>query len=58
MDTAAKPVKGAFTIVVKKSVLGAKVINAQAGDLGMIRSGTASGPPIMAALNTLFTVLR
>ena len=36
MDSAAKTAKGAFTIVVKKSILGAKVINAQREDLGAI----------------------
>jgi len=36
MDSAAKAAKGAFTIVVKKSILGAKVINAQREDLGTI----------------------
>ena len=37
MDSAAKTAKGAFTIVVKKSILGAKVINAQREDLGTDR---------------------
>jgi sporulation protein YlmC with PRC-barrel domain len=36
MDTATRTVKSAFTMTVKKSVLGAKVINAQAEDLGKI----------------------
>lgn len=36
MDNATKAVKGAFTIIVRKSILGAKVINAQREDLGTI----------------------
>jgi hypothetical protein len=36
MDSAAKAAKGAFTISAKKSILGAKVINAQREDLGTI----------------------
>jgi hypothetical protein len=36
MDSATKAAKGAFTIVVKKSILGAKVVNAQREDLGTI----------------------
>jgi len=36
MDSATKAVRAAFTIVVKKSILGAKVINAQREDLGTI----------------------
>lgn len=36
MNSAARPVKGAFTILAKKSVLGAKVINAGREDLGTI----------------------
>jgi hypothetical protein len=36
MDAATKGVKAVFTVAVKKSILGAKVINAQAEDLGRI----------------------
>jgi hypothetical protein len=34
MDNTVKTAKGAFTIIVKKSILGTKVINAQREDLG------------------------
>src|ERR1700689_2486900 len=36
MDTGTKAAKGAFTISVKKSILGAKVINASREDMGTI----------------------
>src|SRR5580704_15309296 len=36
MDSAAKAAKGAFTISAKKSILGAKVINAHREDMGTI----------------------
>src|SRR5579862_386558 len=36
MESAAKTAKGALTVIVKKSILGAKVINAQREDLGTI----------------------
>ena len=36
MNSAARPVQGAFTIIAKKSILGAKVINAEREDLGTI----------------------
>jgi hypothetical protein len=36
MTTVAKPAKGAFTVLVKKSIIGSKVINTQREDLGKI----------------------